>query len=191
MRFFKEQTLNNVVVMGRKTYDSLGRKCLPGRFNVILSHQYGLVEGSPECVSATGIDEGLLIASKAPKRFKEIFVIGGASMYEQFAPFVDRYLITVVDKAVPDADAFFQQTILGDEANWEFRSLGKWTKDAVYNEADFEIFEVTARDSAPFKEKRDQIISEIERRAKGTTSVRERQRKSTISFEPASANLMI
>jgi len=164
MKFFREQTSGNVVLMGRKTFDSLGQRCLPNRYNVVVSHSFGLLPNNDECASATGIADALFRASIAPKKYREQFVIGGASMYEQFAPFTDRYLITLVQKRVPEGDTFFDQTFLGNPDQWEIVELLKQAASDI-DEAPFSIFEVIARDPEVFRERRESAISGAKRAA--------------------------
>ena len=171
MRFFRETTSGNAVLMGRKTFDSLGRKCLPKRFNIVISHTFGLFVEGAECRSATGIEDALFRATLAPKRFKHVYVIGGASMYEQFAPYVDRYLITLVQKDVPDGDTFFDQSFLGDPDAWQITELSKVGADSD-NEAAFAIFEVLARDPQPFAERRAAAIESARSASMRSTSSR-------------------
>ena len=84
-------------------------------------------------------------------------MIGGASLYEQFAPFVDRYLITLVEKDVPDGDTFFNQEPLGDPDEWELRPLLSCPASET-DEAEFTIFEVLARNPELFRERREVAI---------------------------------
>lgn len=143
MVFFKEQTRGNVVIMGRKTYDSLGR-CLPDRYNVVLTRQFQLFADERGCVSRAGVSEGLLEAYSTPQKFREIFVIGGATMYEQFDQLVDRYLITIVDKDVSNADAFFDMSIFDRTADWTCKQVAEKAQGEG-DEAPFEIFELTSK----------------------------------------------
>mgnify|MGYP002631516951 CR=1 FL=1 len=97
LKFFKRTTLGHVIVMGRKTYDSIGRP-LPGRENWVLTRQGGNLEGirvlhSPEEVQAPG--DG-----------REVFVIGGEQIYEALLPRCSEIFLTVVKRQV-DGDAFF------------------------------------------------------------------------------------
>ncbi len=101
LKHFKELTAGHTVVMGENTYHSIGRP-LPHRTNIILS----LTEGfSPEgCIVVSSLDEAINEANKYEK--EEIFIIGGASIYKQFLPRVDRLYLTLVS-GVYDADTFF------------------------------------------------------------------------------------
>ena len=99
LRFFKEKTFGNTIVMGRKTLDSLpdGRP-LDGRKNIVLSRDPGFSrEGVTVCRS---IDELTSLPSD------DVYVIGGGEVYRELLPFCDTAYITEVD-AARDADAFF------------------------------------------------------------------------------------
>src|SRR5436309_740216 len=91
LAFFRQTTNGNAVIMGRKTYDSIGC-CLPNRKNIVLSHSYDLFHSTPDCQLAHSIEEALARAGNSPSR--EAFVIGGAATYAQFANLIDRYLVT-------------------------------------------------------------------------------------------------
>jgi dihydrofolate reductase len=175
MQFFRETTLGNVVLMGRKTYDSLGKRPLKGRFNVVVSHSFGLIQPSPDCTSATGIDDALFRAKRAPRDYREHFVIGGASMYDQLAPYVDRYLVTLVDKTVPGGDTFFDDSFLHDPEQWDLRELFSKSKSDL-DEASFTVFEIVSKNPASFAERRRQAIARAE--AEATAGLRKRMRSS-------------
>jgi dihydrofolate reductase len=163
LRFFKETTFGHVVIMGRLTFASLGSKPLPGRCNIVLSHSYNLFPSSKECMSALGINEGLFRAAKAAGRSKECYVIGGASMYEQFSPYVDRYIVTLVDKRVDDADTFVDPALFGCPDGWKIERLRRVEADSE-NEASFSILELTAADPGAFSARREAAIAEHESR---------------------------
>ncbi|MDD2766571.1 MAG: dihydrofolate reductase [Candidatus Moranbacteria bacterium] len=101
LKHFKELTTSHTVVMGENTYHSIGRP-LPNRTNIILSLT---PEFAPEgCFVVRSIDEALSVAKEHES--EEIFIIGGASIYKQFLPIVDRLYVTEV-VGVHDADTFF------------------------------------------------------------------------------------
>lgn len=155
--FFKKQTMGNVVIMGRKTHDSLGG-CLPRRTNIVLTHNFALVDGHDECRSAGSVSEALVSASKAVTGRREAFVIGGATMYEQFAPYVDRYLVTVISKAVPDADTFFDDSEIRDVDFWSCQLIDEGEANEDGDEADYQIFEYIPRDVKLFADRRSKAI---------------------------------
>jgi dihydrofolate reductase len=96
--FFKKTTLGHPIVMGRKTYESLG-KPLPGRKNIVLTSQTLIL---PDLVIVHSKEE--LIALNIPT--EEIFVIGGAKIYELLLPLCDTLLVTHVHRRI-EGDTFF------------------------------------------------------------------------------------
>jgi dihydrofolate reductase len=96
--FFKKTTLGHPIVMGRKTYESLG-KPLPGRKNIVLTSQTLIL---PELVIVHSQEE--LFALSIPS--EEIFVIGGAKIYELLLPLCDTLFVTHVHCRV-EGDTFF------------------------------------------------------------------------------------
>jgi dihydrofolate reductase len=98
---FKKITNGHVVLMGQKTYESIG-KPLPGRTNVIISDDYNF---NPEGVVITrSLEEGLE-KSKALEK-EEIFIIGGGSIYCQFLPQTDKLYLTIIEGQY-EADTYF------------------------------------------------------------------------------------
>lgn len=99
MRFFKQTTMGGVVVMGRKTFASIGNP-LPGRTNVVLSHEPVEVDGIEWCSNPAELDEFLA------HQEKPIFIIGGVTLYQMFLDRAERIYLTEVD-GVKTADTFF------------------------------------------------------------------------------------
>ena len=101
LRNFKKLTFGNPIVMGRKTFDSIG-KPLPGRRNIVISRNSALkIEN---CEIANSLDAAIRIAkSQNPD---EVFIIGGAQIYEQAMQFADRLYLTEINQDVK-GDAFF------------------------------------------------------------------------------------
>ncbi|MDE7123576.1 MAG: dihydrofolate reductase, partial [Alistipes sp.] len=85
LKHFKAVTTGHPVVMGRKTYESLGRP-LPGRTNVVVTRQDLAIEG---CTVVHSLDEAL---ARFPSE-EEVFVIGGAQIYAQALPLADRFYL--------------------------------------------------------------------------------------------------
>jgi dihydrofolate reductase len=103
---FKKLTMGHHIVMGRKTFNSIGR-ILPGRTSVVLTRQAGwTAEGA---VTANSLDEALRIA----KDDDEVFIIGGAQLYDQALPHVDRLYLTLVNATV-SGDTTFSEFEPGD-----------------------------------------------------------------------------
>lgn len=100
LRHFKELTLGQAVIMGRKTWESLPHRPLPGRLNIVLTRN-----GEYECdgaLKASDLDEAVrLAAGRIP------FVIGGESVYRQALPLAQRIELTRIHATDGKADAFF------------------------------------------------------------------------------------
>ena len=108
MRFFKNTTWALPIVMGRKTFESMGSRLLPGRLNIILTHQKGLViEGA---IVVNTLQEAIVLAGD--KAYKELMVIGGGQIYEMALPFANKVWLTRVHTTI-EGDTFFP--ILGSD----------------------------------------------------------------------------
>ena len=102
---FKALTMGHVLVMGRRTYDSIGRP-LPGRTTVVVTRQPDWQPpGGPfeQVLVVSGVDEALAAAAAVDD---EVFVVGGGEIYRATLPAADRLVISWVD-AEPPGDAFF------------------------------------------------------------------------------------
>jgi dihydrofolate reductase len=107
---FKQLTLGHHILMGRKTFESIGRP-LPGRTSIIITRQPEYkVEG---CLVVHSLEEAIALAKARGEQ--EAFVIGGADIYAQALSIADRMYLTLVE-AAPEADAFFPAF---DEKDWE------------------------------------------------------------------------
>lgn len=116
-KYFKATTLGKPIIMGRKTWDSLGRP-LPGRLNIVVSRQAGLVlEGAevyPSLQAAIERAEAWAQANGA----QELMLIGGAQLYALGLEQADRLYLTRV-AARPEGDAFFPEY---DQSQWQLAS---------------------------------------------------------------------
>ena len=99
LKRFKALTTGHPVIMGRKTYESLGRP-LPNRTNVVLSRSGGEFPG---CRVARSLDEALALFPDD----EELFIIGGAQIYEQALPLADRLCLTHISARPARADVYF------------------------------------------------------------------------------------
>lgn len=104
LKYFKQTTMGSHIIMGRKTYDSIG-KPLPGRTNVVVTTQRNLkIEG---CEVVNSLDAALAISRLANQQ--EVFIIGGASIYKIMLPDAERLYITEVHTNIEAADTFFPE----------------------------------------------------------------------------------
>lgn len=102
LKRFKKITTGHSVVMGKKTWESLPKKPLPERRNIVISdNRNDVFEG---CEMAYSIEDALKKCSPED----ENFIIGGASVYKQFLPFADKLYLTLIHKKF-DADVFFPE----------------------------------------------------------------------------------
>jgi|TARA_Y100000994_G_scaffold239933_1_gene234082 dihydrofolate reductase len=100
LQYFKKNTLNTSMIMGRSTFESIG-KPLPDRKNIVMTKSPSNREGVIEVTSATGAIE------EANKTSNKISVIGGESIYKAFLPLANKLLLTEINITVEDADTFF------------------------------------------------------------------------------------
>lgn len=98
LKHFKESTMGKPIVMGRKTWESIGR-ALPGRQNIIVTRNRAF--RAEECTVVKSLDEALEAAAG-----DEVMIIGGGQLYQQALPLADRMILTLVD-CEPRADTWF------------------------------------------------------------------------------------
>ena len=101
MKFFRRQTLGSPVIMGRKTFESIGR-ALPGRVNIVISRGFDTGE-DVEVVSS--LEDAF--ATAASTNLEKCFVMGGGQIYSQAMQFADRLIVTHVHTVIDEADTFF------------------------------------------------------------------------------------
>lgn len=108
MKRFRETTKSHTVVMGEKTFRSIG-KPLPNRRNIVLTQDKTLKIGGVETVYS--IEELNDLIKKTHKKEDEVFIIGGGMIYKLFIEKADKLYITHVSASFPDADTFFPEII--------------------------------------------------------------------------------
>ncbi len=106
LKRFKALTLGKPVIMGRKTYDSIG-KPLPGRANIVISRQAAAI-GHPDVRMARSLSEAIDIAEEVAKLsgLSEICIIGGGTIYAQAVDLADRLCVTHVETSVEGDTSF-------------------------------------------------------------------------------------
>ncbi len=118
-KHFKETTLESIVVMGRKTYESIGRS-LPRRINVILTRDKDYVPYDDSDIVINSYDELKTVQSNHPTY--ETFIIGGSNVYKELFDKFETIYYTKVFKKIDDADAHFPQI---DLKVWDFETIRK------------------------------------------------------------------
>lgn len=120
MRFFRETTSGHPVIMGRKTYDSLGRP-LPKRTNVVISRTTKHIEG---CTVVGSLEEAIALFPKE----EEVFIIGGAQIYALAMEVADRLYLTRVEHDY-QGDTSFPEW---DESKWKLLSRTPYERGEKY-----------------------------------------------------------
>jgi dihydrofolate reductase len=99
---FKEITLGHTVIMGRKTYETLG-KPLPGRINIVVTRQTNYQ--APDCIIAHDLPAAIQACTADEN---EAFICGGGQLYHEALPMADRIYLTVIPKEIP-GDTYFPE----------------------------------------------------------------------------------
>jgi dihydrofolate reductase len=112
VKFFKDKTKGHVIIMGRKTFESLG-KPLPDRFHIVITRNQGYDFHDPMVEVVSSIQHALelshMLLAKFPQRFgDEVFIIGGAEIYKQSMDLIHRLYLTVIEQDY-EGDAFFPE----------------------------------------------------------------------------------
>ena len=124
----RELTFGHPIIMGRKTFESIGR-VLPGRTNIIITRN--LSYQAPGAIVSSSLEQALKAAKEKDQR--EIFIFGGAQVFEEAMPVVDRLYLTIVegdfgaDTFFPDYSAFkkilFEKEGISDSLKYKFLDL--------------------------------------------------------------------
>lgn len=105
LKRFKALTTGHSVVMGRKTWESLPRRPLPQRNNIVITHNRGFE--APGAIVTHSIQEAIKKVKDMETLDDNFFIIGGSSIYNAFLPLADAIDLTIVKASYPDADAWF------------------------------------------------------------------------------------
>lgn len=124
LRRFMRITMEHAILMGRKTWESIGRP-LPGRTSIVISHQQDYATGHSEVQVAGDLDQAVARARQADCDQDQAFVIGGAAIYELALPRADRLYFTRVHAEV-EGDVSFPEV---DWSQWEVKEDSHHTAD--------------------------------------------------------------
>jgi dihydrofolate reductase len=128
LRFFKETTSGNAIVMGFHTWQSIG-KALPNRLNIVLSRAAN-IENQPRVLLLRGKEEVLALAEYLKG---DLFIIGGAKTYENFADAIEKWIVTEVPLTVEDADVFMPEDFLNEFELSETKELEGDLRVKIYS----------------------------------------------------------
>lgn len=123
LKFFRRMTSGHPVIMGRKTYESIGRP-LPKRTNIVVSRGSEAPDGTllaasleqAFCLAEKAVAENSLLAQEEGQVQKRCFVIGGGQIYAQALELADRLIVTHVHTIIENADTFFPEI---DPQQWK------------------------------------------------------------------------
>ena len=111
LKHFKQHTNGGIVIMGRKTFESMGSKPLPNRTNFVITTNLDYQTNHDSVIVMHNLDDALTQAASLAhgKGLQTIWVIGGEQLFEQAMLFTDRLEITYVDTVIDNANAFYPE----------------------------------------------------------------------------------
>lgn len=128
MKFFKETTAGNAVVMGHRTWQTL-KNPLTNRLNIVLSRRAEI----PPHDSVVVVRDVESVLEMAKELQGDLFVMGGEQVYRSFLPHIDKWIVTEVPLAVADADTFVPANYLEGFALVETRKIGDGLNVSIYD----------------------------------------------------------
>lgn len=143
---FKQLTMGHPIVMGRRTWESIGRP-LPGRTSIVVTRQTDYATGFEDVAVANDVQSAIELAGDAAGGADEIFIIGGSLIYEAAWPHVERIYLTRVAAEV-EGDAYLPEI---DWRGWQQTAREPHRADAK-NQYDY-AFEIYERGSTPTNDK--------------------------------------
>ncbi|HIO92441.1 MAG TPA: type 3 dihydrofolate reductase [Leucothrix mucor] len=112
LAFFKKTTMGSPILMGRKTYESIGRP-LPGRLNLVVTRSPDLKIAGCEVV--TSLEQAMSVAQEKSSDSNEVFITGGSHLYKSFLDKADRLYLTMIDADL-EGDTYFPDYT---QYNWQ------------------------------------------------------------------------
>ena len=127
LKYFKELTTGNTVVMGRKTWDSLPIKPLPNRGNFIISRETPLLMEN----KAIRMNLDMIKDTMEANKDENYFIIGGGQIYKELLPFCDRVYVTKIYTSHENVDTYFPN--LDEPEEWNTWKVVHQSKTKIYN----------------------------------------------------------
>lgn len=135
MQFFKEITKDSIVIMGRKTWDSLPKKPLPNRVNIVVTHHPESMEGNAKFMTMDEVQ--VWLGKYGAKTSNDIFIIGGETIYRKLLPYCERIYLTQIYNKFEEADAYFPKFI--ETQKWEMKTMSNLKYDEA-SDLQFKFF---------------------------------------------------
>ncbi|MBF6977685.1 dihydrofolate reductase [Aerococcaceae bacterium zg-BR22] len=114
LKFFKTQTMGKTIVMGRKTFEAMGCRLLPGRKSVVVTRDASYKQDMDDLTVLTSVDEIISLSEH-----ETLMIIGGAQLFNALWPYVDCVIRTQID-TVFDCDVFMPEL---DDTLWECKKI--------------------------------------------------------------------
>lgn len=143
MKFFKETTMNSVVVMGRKTFDSLPNKPLPDRINCVVTSKANILEyNSKDNYYLVNMDyvKKNLLPMFSKYSYLNVFIIGGGQIYKELLPYFECVYVTKVSHYYDNADTYFPN--IDNMSEWEIMSTSEVKE---HNDIKYQFYEYRKR----------------------------------------------
>lgn len=134
LKHFKELTTGHVVVMGRKTWDSLPHKPLPDRLNLVITRQ----ERNFDDMTAFIPLEEVVVRMQYIDNDEEWFIIGGGMIYKELLPYCDRVYVTKINKNYENVDTYFPNL---DELIDDWTIACHWEPQLEHNDLTYQFWE--------------------------------------------------
>lgn len=136
MKWFRLLTHERTILMGRKTWDSLPKKPLPDRLNLVITRGERKFDDMTAFIS---MEEAKIRAKEASKDHDdEWFVIGGGQIYKELLPFCDRVYVTKIFKSHKNVDTYFPN--LDEPEEWNTWKVVHQSKTKVYNDIMYQFW---------------------------------------------------
>jgi dihydrofolate reductase len=133
LKLFKQLTMGHSIIMGRKTFESIG-KPLPGRINIVVTTSYLDIEG---IYLATDLNHAIELARESGET--EAFIIGGAQIFNYALDLADTMYLSMVDASFPEADVFLPEINYPDWQQTDSKQFFKSDKNQF--DFEFKVFE--------------------------------------------------
>lgn len=127
LKFFRKMTEGKIVIMGRKTYESIPEnfRPLPNRKTFVLTRDPSYTVDHPDVQVFTDVEKCLMVAQLTNE---EVMIAGGAQIYEMTLPYVDRIYATIINESFEEADAYFPEI---DLEQWEVTYEGAFASEQL------------------------------------------------------------
>lgn len=137
LKYFRNVTMGSIIIMGRKTYESLPEHGLEGRLNIVITHQakdFGIYTDGEVIFMNLDCVRSMLIN----RIFKtNVFIIGGSQIYKELLPFCDKIYLTRINKEFKQVDTYFP---LFKKSEWKCIDEGKIEKSTLDVEYQFQLY---------------------------------------------------